>query len=1517
MEKGYIVYKKTDSGQFIIGTLPTAKCEFASEYPGAEGRLFQYSPIYIEESSFEKEFFVKRKSFEQQMSQLHHIREQRQLLTFTVVRAKPRLLTLSHKDYPDCSFYLYISHYPLENFKDIYPGQSYQFFIHDASVSPVQLSFYYPQDHPEEKQEILPVSTEPIEMEIRQVSADRIVFFHEGTYYTVPSHSLFYANTPLGMDYYEQLPDRKMSLYVIEKNRFGFYHLTDKCIPFDSCQKPDAASLPVIGSLVTGMPVHYIENFGIFVKTDSFIGLIPRSMFRQVSWQSVPEHFPLGVGQQFEVAYVTEDKKGMRVILKPMDTVAEATDSSSKIVLLKDGETYPVMFVRCQKSEDGKEVRYLTGMCKSEVCRLYSSFVPRKLQPLLEEMASQNCVIQLRIYRKNNYYICTWPSSDPSQTASLMGTHSFKVLCKVNKLALLTMNGWLSVHQFRIWELWKMCRSKVNTGDVVSMLVKGVHRSGLLQVGIDDQNDWERCPWKVGDTLEPLGRGVDNEMQVCNCHGVPGILLPLGSVYEMGKTVTVVFVDKVRHILVVTLEPDLFKLGDLQEGKTVVGTALKHLEGPLMTAKTGNKILTVVEDLNTSKLLSFYTSRKKAFNNACPGFVINTIEGSDYVYAKWNGMIGNEDYADMAKGKGVTITLNEKTDKDKWLVSYQHISGTYPVVETEGTQDTSREIVAFWNGRMTPDGELFEFVPLEQARAIVPVPHIDVGTVITIIRHDDERWYYGDYPVIIDWGKPLFPTIDNAVIASSLLSLDVMVVSNVRVLKVDGREGLQRRHDLFYWDGKGVLADMYAVGVTDNQSLVLSGNMGAGLLPLSAFSPEVSPQIASDWCSQRKRIRVTMESRNSSGLMSLVPAPQASEPAWEGCPVEEGDILTAEVMDIQKGTMNVRWQFSDIGVRRSDAVPQRPCRPADIYKVGQWVGFFVKKVVHDKMCYYLKAIHNHDEIRRKIDFHAGDLVEVSVVRTDDQGVIVMRNGVYGVVVLHALTNIQFVPNQTITVRCQSVDEETLDIAFDYDVTDVPPMQIECVVSSVVHNERIMVKYEGEILSMDTRRIPAYAFVAGDRVTGLLRQSGGYSLELDGFRKSRSLKGEIVSGTVLSSDYRNLVLEFDDGTRGIMFVNSKKMAKKIRKNYKPIPKGTRMDDIRCIWVNHEMGIARFTTDHSELSEKYTGLAVGDEVTFTLERIDHDALHGYVDSLYAMVRRQEAGWKYGISDDFSLEANFTTNSQLNAHIVAIGNRLELSLKCSLEERSVAWQVGNIIKGRIVRFVLCPEDWRRSYYLLEWDDFVGILPLRESSYQAYPPLLYFTGEEVTAIITEDNSHEDIPILSVCRCQTNPFKKNTLKVGDCCQARLLGIYSGNLIISLSGGIRTCLSMKNCCSTRSQYEELIARHDIMVRIKDIQGKKYVVEPLQSYPMGTSLLRGTRIQVTIFQIETFQMEIRGYDAFSDDGLLVWIPARKNANSKDQRTTTQDEICVGDRFVARLTSNPGDMLVKAMIIMPLN
>ena len=444
--------------------------------------------------------------------------------------------------------------------------------------------------------------------------------------------------------------------------------------------------------------------------------------------------------------------------------------------------------------------------------------------------------------------------------------------------------------------------------------------------------------------------------------------------------------------------------------------------------------------------------------------------------------------------------------------------------------------------------------------------------------------------------------------------------------------------------------------------------------------------------------------------------------------------------------------------------------------------------------------------------------------------------------------------------------------------------------------------------MNTGRIPAYAFVPGDKIWGtfVIGRRGGNSIILKRFRMSRTLQGEVVAGQVISSNKYGVVIDMDDGTRGFMIAG--------KKTNRPecFPKGIRVDDARCIWVDKNVGIARLALVNLEQQEKYVGLTINDEVAFRIARIDSDALHGYVDDLYAIVKREEAGWKYSFSDDFSLETDFAIGNRLNARIISATNRLELSLKKTSDEYSAALKVGKIVKGKIVRYVLCVEDWRMSYYLLEWDEFVGILPLRESSYQAFAPLLYLPGEEVSAIIIESGLDSKMPTLSFCKLMPYPFLKANLSIGKSYKANLVGVSNGCLILTLPAGIRTYIDIKRNFSTFSQYEFFINQNEIIVRLKNILDKKYVVELLQPNPMGTALLRGTKVNVTIFQIETFHTEIRGYDAFSDDGLLIWIPVKTyRASSED--TIIHDNINVGDRFVVRLTTNPGDWLVKAVLI----
>lgn len=1505
MEKRYILHKAIGGGRTILGSRSAAIFENASNEDTNGQKKYQSSLIYIQESPFEKAFIHKRTNYAEQLSQLHQIRKERQLLTFTVDKVKSKSATLVNEMFKDCAFILPISQNPAMNFNDYYSGKTCRLFVYDVESSPIILSFYCPQTNPLEAEE-LPVGSS-IKTTIEKVYEDRLVVSYKGVCHTIFAESLFYTYTPLGIDHYHQLENGELTLYVIKRSNFGYYYLTDKRIPYESLLDFKVENVPSEGSLVRGVPIHYKEHQGVFVKIGSCRALMPRTQFLSVPWQLLPQYYPLGVEQDFEIAKVYYDKTSVRVILKPVTERIISEEGTPNIALLKDGVTYTVKIVKCQKSDDGATILYLTGICLSEVCRLYSSSLPPRLQPLQEEMARINLEIPLTVERIDNHYVCSFPSLSLSQLDIPKGIQPFRVICIVNKLALLSLGNLLAVHQFRVWELWQLKRSKLKVGDVVYMRVLGVSHDNLLDVAFNDTDVWESCSWKVGDTLEPLGRANEEGVLICDCHGVPGALIPLSSTFKMGQTVTVLYVDKAKHLLLVTTEPDVFTLANevRLDNKPIIGGDLKFIRESVFIFKVETKYVIAIVDPKESVLLRYLIKHRTRFEKPQPKFIIEVIENTNYVIARWNGLIGEEDYFDLTNGNKLDVHICERNDSGMLNVSYRQIPGVFPE-DTFNCQGDS--LIAGWDGRLVNNDELFEFVPYTEK--LKSVPSVAIGKVITIRRQTDGEWLYEDYPVNIEWGHPVFPDIDNRVLSIPLSTLDVEVIANDNCLIVDGQSGLRRLYGKFSWNGQGVLADMYAVGMKDSSTLIVAGNIGAGTISLQEFSPLCSPQQAVSWCEHVKLIPVTLKKRDISGLMQFLPATRVVSSSWEYSMLEIGDHLTAEIVGIEKGVMSVQWNSIVIIIRRNDSVPQPHCRPGDIYHVGQMIECSVIKIYPEKEKFFVEVVRNRDEIRRKIDFEEGSLVDVVVVRSDLQNIIVSHNGVFGIIHLQSGANEIFHPEQKITARCLSIDKESLNIEFAYEREHTENDQgvVECVVIEHRRAQVLIVEHEGVRLKMNTGRIPAYAFVPGDKIWGtfVIGRRGGNSIILKRFRKSRTLQGEVVAGQVISSNKYGVVIDMDDGTRGFMIAG--------KKTNRPecFPKGIRVDDARCIWVDKNVGIARLALVNLEQQEKYVGLTINDEVAFRIARIDSDALHGYVDDLYAIVKREEAGWKYSFSDDFSLETDFAIGNRLNARIISATNRLELSLKKTSDEYSAALKVGKIVKGKIVRYVLCVEDWRMSYYLLEWDEFVGILPLRESSYQAFAPLLYLPGEEVSAIIIESGLDSKMPTLSFCKLMPYPFLKANLSIGKSYKANLVGVSNGCLILTLPAGIRTYIDIKRNFSTFSQYEYFINQNEIIVRLKNILDKKYVVELLQPNPMGTALLRGTKVNVTIFQIETFHTEIRGYDAFSDDGLLIWIPVKTyRASSED--TIIHDNINVGDRFVVRLTTNPGDWLVKAVLI----
>lgn len=1543
MEKNFIIYKNLDGEKLYLGAMYPVKrnCMTQTEEIDKDFHLY---PLNIADGAFEKAFRQRKERYEEQFLMLRQAMEQHQPLTFTVSYVAEKAVFFTHPDFCDFTFLLPASQYiqsRLSSLDDFYRGEIYQLFVINTNTSIITLSYYCPQEGQFGMPAELSVSDTPLTTIVEQVLEDRIVVSYHGSLYTVPANALFYADTPVGIKHYEHLDHNELRLFVKGTTIFGFPSLTDKQITYSTpLSYIDPEHAPQIGSVVKGIPIHYKENVGIIVKAGhyiSYLGVIPCSKLYPIRWQFAPKYFPLGVEMELEVIGISSKTEGANVTFRPVSSVENNDDENAEEIV--NGGIYNVRLIRCERDDNG-DVISVTGYYMAMMCHLYASSVPNELYPFLEEMTNLHMELHLCLNIINGRYICSWPTLTSSFVQRITGPQRMTVICETNRTALLKLglSPWMAVHKFTIGELCLQKKMKLKPGTVVDLTVKRGRHDGLLEVCVDDEDIWERCTWKAGDTLIPRGKGSDVGLEICDCEGLPGIMLPHNNPFKIGNPVKVFFIDKTKHILLITTEPEMLTSADSlpEEGSKVVGGSLMNIGGVILAIKVNKQQVFVVDDLPAINFLKYYYSHKTLFDHPSLSFTIRHIKGTAFAYAKWNGSIGKKDFSDMVNGNPISVSLKEKDKYGNWIVDYQQLTGRIPKELVNAIDATTKEIIVIWRGELSSDGQMFEFLPgmIEALKDL----ELSIGEEIRIHHRANGEWYYNDIKVDVDWGGDIIPGINNSLLAKPLSNLDAKITANDSVFRVDGGNALRKRYDSTKWDGQGVIADMFVVGMRDEATLILAGNYGAGLLPLSSLFTEDCSQNYKYWCQEGIQIPVRMEPRDASGMMYLQPvrmlAPQKKPieinltddkptlqakkynnggfvymlQSWRECPIETGDHLWAEIVDIEKNQMIVRWQSVCILLRRNDAMPQPYYKPEELYKIGDMLDCVVNIFNPDSGRFFLKVVRDRQTILQKIDFNIGDVVDVIVVCADvcSHKLIVERNGIRGEINMPSNTKSYYNHGKTIKARCLSIDHERLAIEFCLNIeeTDSQPSMVECVVSKILKKQQLIVEYNGTSIVVSTGRIHSWAFVPGDKVRGLLsQQNGDYRFTLIGFRTTSLLTGEIVSGKVISSISSGLTIDLKDGTRGIVYGGPPKLSKKY-------PVGSWVDYARCIYVYSKMGIVRIALNPLDSEKVYTGLNLGDEVTFTVDRVDDDALHGYVDDLYAIVPRNEAGWKYSYSSSFALQDGFSVGNKLNAKIISMDGRLVLSLKASPEESATALQTGRIVKGHIIQFVPNKGNMNLSYYLLEWDEFVGILPYSESSYQAFLPLVYVPGEEITASIIDCDDKSGMPILSYRQCNSNPLKYSELKVGDCCDAILNGFYNGNIQLTLPGGIRSFLPIK-ICHTRTQFEGLINQQAISVRLTEIQGKKYVVEPLHPFSQEVPIPWGKKVNVTIFQIETYQMNIRGYDAFTDDGILIWIPCHQK-NDMDNL----NEISINERYVVKLFNNSDSHNVKGIIVEPI-
>lgn len=1576
MNSFFFLYKILSDGTLLTGMSPNVRWINDTEDVCSQTiRDYHLCRLTMPANEFEKAFDQTIAEFEKQENLLNEAMEQRRALSFLISNISAHTVYFTHPELDFFNFKMSFKSYIYRSLSHLCIGQQIQLYVNSINNNNVMLSYFCPQKHNNTNPPELRVSSKPIKTHVKQVISDRIVVEYKDFLYTISSRDLFYTQTPQGIDYYNNLSGNCLNLFVIGKYSPGFCRLSDIRVILGKIMLFTEANVPNVGDVLSGTPYLYKEGTGIFVRIDEQSALLPISHIYPCLWQNLPNIYPLGIEQEFEVSDVLQNESGISVVLRPYGKSFESGFTTNQ-TQLTNGRVYKGRLVDCLKDEESC-VLYANVLCQSIKCRLYVNSLPKELQPLLETMTLQGLELDFVVQKSNHYkynYICLWYIPLGYKQVNLPPTLRMTVLCcDDNRLSLLAYGSFFAIYKFHIWDLWQQKLECIKNSTTVLMQLNGVDDKGLLQVSPEGDDPWQKSSLKANDTVRPVKKGLENDIIYYNCgNGLPGMVLalPTPTSLKIGKEVKVYYFNRENHQLLLTNNTSfLFNIdlaSSINNRIKVESTQIQYIGNNIFGFKksiNGNKKWAIIpEDTLSSAFLNFYFKHILLFDNHSLDFSFYQIEETENVYAKWQRNIGIDNYEDVVSGSYFKVVVQGRNELGGLNVCYHQLSGLVPESSIVGYNSIPDELYVKWYGDFTADGEQFIFMSkddstkpnLEEISLVSQLP-TTVGDTIQIRQKSNGRWYYQDIHVTIDWHKDsdILPGIDNELLAKPLSKLEVKILSMHNGLIVDGTEGLLQRYASCRWDGQGVLVDMFVVGWRDNNNLVLAGNCGAGILPISELG--ISMNEESEFarlltlCKEGTLIPVFLTSRDDSGVMifslarpmncqcvhesveienddapTLLAQQYSSDErffmcqSWKECPLEPGDKLWAEIIAIEKNIMTVRWQSICTPIRRIDSVPLPLYRPDEFYVVGQMIECEIKIVSRERGLLYFKVCFDREIYNKKLDFNEGQLVDVIVERSDYSELVVSHNGFRGLVTNISKRKLLFSKGQHLIVRCQSIDYKNLNITFLYEnqasYIEDNKCIIECIVTEVRSKETLIVEYKEKSLIMETGYYPAQAFIAGDKLKGnLVQMNDSYVLTIDSFRHSMLLKGEFVSGTIIHKQPNYMVLELKDGTRGVIL---SKLMKHGRKKNEKLEIGDKIEWVRCIKIYESIGIALLSTNHLKKGKFLSGLDVGDEVLFTVARVDSEALHGYIDMLapdgyktkvYAYVSRIEAGLKYAFSDELLLSNNFLIGDQHTAHIMDMSmGRLELTLKSTPDEYSIFLKVGNMVKGRVVRFVSTPEGDKPAYYLLEWDEFIGILPLRESSYQAFAPLLYIKGEEIMAEIYDIDIESGLPLLSYRKCNINPLHNSRLKKDDFCIAKPIGVDNGNLIVLLPGGIRSYLRIKNHCGTREQYEQLLANTTIQVHIVDIQGRNFYLELAQPFTKGTNLLRGTKEYATIFQIEYYKTDLLGYDAFSDEGLILWIPAPRTNHNTDE----DHLLNIGDRLLVRITSNPGEYIVKA-------
>lgn len=628
-------------------------------------------------------------------------------------------------------------------------------------------------------------------------------------------------------------------------------------------------------------------------------------------------------------------------------------------------------------------------------------------------------------------------------------------------------------------------------------------------------------------------------------------------------------------------------------------------------------------------------------------------------------------------------------------------------------------------------------------------------------------------------------------------------------------------------------------------------------------------------------------------------------------PIFVGNKIKATVLIVEADKLIIQWGGHYGCISKGDALAQDILQMQEMYQKGQEVDCVVTSVKGGDNNYFT-ATTNPDFAGdiKKASLSQGESYQVTIIRQNKDCLIVGYGDIRGSIpnkdlywgTPYAFDNEKYQPGKVLSAVCESINFKQCLVLFSYDKGMNEPEQTHVV---SVEKDSVIVEYQGTSYKLDNGNCPAWYFSENDEMkVKPVKEKQTYAIRIQNDRSLLQGVGDKVTVDVIQKRAEGLVVMLPNDIRGYIpkeelgWVSSECDIDGFN-----LPQ---INDVAVVSIDKTTCVPCLSR-RATIEDPMAGFEIGMKVDMCITKVSESLILGMSGAKNAMIEKQNAGWKFQFAFSEDLTTAFKVGDQLEATIFDIdrdGGMLSLGLDTLLPNDEVM-ATGSVYDVEVVTSKPNGMDRLRDCYLVKWDGYYGFMPYSEADYQPLPSeLQYRPGEKVRACIYDHDEETGIPFMSHRRMiKKVPFSDDTLTIveGDIVKAVIVDSSDLGILIKLKDyNIRSFIDLRQLYSTLQEMSDhpYVNGEEIEVVVKHRSDKN-------AY-FGIPGFVGCQIpvgEVSTKEVTVLSKARTGYNVFTEDGLLAWLPAREVdfiSYAGKINETHEQTVVVGQHLQGRLS-----------------